>query len=170
MDYFDSLKDSDIFDTPLPEPVIYTDRPTVKGIVLDKEGKIALLYGNGYGLFPGGGIEEDETPEGAFLRECKEEIGCDVEIVKSLGVASQLRARDARRYVIHFFVATVLGEKGEPTTTQEDELACSIKWLSEDEIEREFNALLTFLPQDAYYQTNFNARTHFAAFQKYLRK
>lgn len=168
MNYFHSIKDSDIFENPLPEPQDYKDRPTVKGLVFDSEGKIPILFGNGYGLFPGGGIEEDETPEEAFIRECKEEIGCNIDILSQLGVATQYRARDSQKYDTYFFVAKVVGEKGVPTTMQADELACEVKWLFPEEVRENFLKLIDFLPQDQYYQTNFNSRTHLAALEKYL--
>ncbi len=34
---------------------------------------------------PGGGLDEDETPEVAVVREVKEETGLDVEVVKKIG-------------------------------------------------------------------------------------
>lgn len=168
MEYFHSIKDSDIFENPLPEPAEYSNRPTVKGLVFDSEEKIPILFGNGYGLFPGGGIEDGETPEEAFVRECKEEIGCNIEILSHLGIATQHRARDSRKYDIYFFVAKVTGEKGFPTTTQADELACEVRWLSLDDMKSQLLELINWLPQDQYYQTNFNARTHLAALEKYL--
>jgi mutator protein MutT len=33
--------------------------------------------------FPGGKIEQDETPERCAVRECREETGCDVEVVSA---------------------------------------------------------------------------------------
>jgi len=43
MEYFSIIKDSDIFENPLPEPEMYTSRPTVKGIVSDADGDISVL-------------------------------------------------------------------------------------------------------------------------------
>jgi len=36
--------------------------------------------------FPGGKAQKDETPEQALHRECKEELGCEIEIMKALPV------------------------------------------------------------------------------------
>ncbi len=36
-------------------------------------------------VLPGGGIEQDERPEDACVREAKEETGVDVEVVKKVG-------------------------------------------------------------------------------------
>ena len=54
-----------------------------RGIVIRDDGKIAIFNKtnkNEYKL-PGGGIENDETPEEAFKREVLEETGCIVEII-----------------------------------------------------------------------------------------
>ncbi len=169
MEHFSILKDKDIFDNPLPEPKEYSDRPTVKGLVFDSENNIALLCHpvENYGLFPGGGIEEGETKEQAFLRECKEEIGCDVEIVQELGSALQFRARDKRKYIIYFFVAKVLGGKGAPTTTQADELGVVVRWMTKEGLEKQLKEQAAFVSKD-WYNRQFNSRTHFKAFKKFL--
>ncbi len=39
----------------------------------------------GYWSFPGGGIEEKESPKEGAIREAKEETGLDIEIIKELG-------------------------------------------------------------------------------------
>jgi 8-oxo-dGTP diphosphatase len=53
-------------------------------IVLVEHGKVALIKrvrgGNTYYLFPGGGVEDGETPEEAARREALEELGVEVEL------------------------------------------------------------------------------------------
>jgi 8-oxo-dGTP diphosphatase len=171
MEYFSVLKDSDIFENPAPEPLEYIDRPTVKGLVFNSENKIAFLWHpvEKYGLLPGGGIEERETPEEAFIRECKEEIGCDVEIISKIGTAIQLRAKDGRRFVIDFFSARVVGNPYEPTTTQDDELSIELDWMTEEEMLSQLEEQSVFTSPD-WYQRQFNSRTHQAALKKFLRE
>ncbi len=54
------------------------------GIVLIQDGKVALIErhraGLDYFVFPGGGVDEGETPEQAAVREAMEELGVEVAI------------------------------------------------------------------------------------------
>lgn len=52
--------------------------------IIVQEGKIALIKrirgGETYYVFPGGGIEEGETPEEATKREAYEELGVHIKV------------------------------------------------------------------------------------------
>ncbi len=58
------------------------------GIVLIEEDKVALIErhraGLDYFVFPGGGVDEGETPEQAAIRETMEELGLEVVIKQKL--------------------------------------------------------------------------------------
>jgi len=60
------------------------------GIVLIKDNKVALIErhraGLDYFVFPGGGVEEGETPEQAAIREAMEELGIEVAIMQKVAV------------------------------------------------------------------------------------
>ncbi len=60
---------------------------SLAGCVLIKENKILLLnrIKTGWYELPGGKIEDNETPEQTAVREIKEELCCDVNIIKHLG-------------------------------------------------------------------------------------
>jgi len=53
-------------------------------VVIVQAGRVALIKrvraGRTYYLFPGGGVEEGETPEQAAIREAHEELGVEVEL------------------------------------------------------------------------------------------
>ncbi len=167
MEYFSLITDKDIFDNPIPEPKEYIDRPTAKGVILDVDRNVCMYTIHGRSLFPGGGIEEGETAEQAFVREAKEETGCDIKIVTRLGTALEFRNQPAKKYIVTFFVAEVLGDKGIPTTTQSDEKDMVIEWLSKERVLAVLENQEKSLPSGVY-TPFFASRTHLAAFKKYL--
>ena len=66
----------------------YEVREAARGVVVDADGLIALLWvgKHGYAKLPGGGLENGDDAEQAFYRECLEEIGCQVTITQQLGI------------------------------------------------------------------------------------
>jgi len=58
------------------------------GVVLIEDGNVALIErhraGRHYYVFPGGGVDEGETPEQAAVREMKEETGLRVTVQRKL--------------------------------------------------------------------------------------
>lgn len=60
------------------------------GIVLIQDGNVALIQrhraGLDYFIFPGGGVEEGESPEKAAIREAMEELGIEVAIRQKVAV------------------------------------------------------------------------------------
>ncbi|MBB4825172.1 RimJ/RimL family protein N-acetyltransferase [Sporosarcina luteola] len=74
-------------------------------VVIELEGQVALIKrrksGQEYYVFPGGGIEEGESPEQAAEREAFEELGVKVEIGETLG---QVQFNGTQ----HFFRAVII--------------------------------------------------------------
>jgi 8-oxo-dGTP diphosphatase len=60
------------------------------GIVLIQNGNVVLIErhraGVDYFVFPGGGMDEGETPEQAALREAMEELGIEVAIRQKVAI------------------------------------------------------------------------------------
>lgn len=62
------------------------------GVILEELGQVAVMRRERQGervyyLFPGGGVEEGETPEEAAVREAYEELGLHVEVERLVAVA-----------------------------------------------------------------------------------
>lgn len=74
-------------------PFILWHDPKVVTLIIVEDGAARVVVGRrgiepAYGLWclPGGYVNDDEHPADAAVRECREEIGADVEITHLLGV------------------------------------------------------------------------------------
>ncbi len=88
---------------------------TRAGIVLIEDSKVALIErhraGLNYFVFPGGGVDDGESPEQAAIREAMEELGVQVAIKQKI---AEIRFGQANRH-IYFLVERVSGEFGTGT-------------------------------------------------------
>ena len=86
-----------------------TIRYGARGIVINKEGKIAVIYKknkNEYKL-PGGGVDKGEDFKEAFKRECIEEIGCMIENVEYLFDIEEDHINDNFKQISKVYIAKV---------------------------------------------------------------
>ncbi len=119
---------------------------TRAGIVLIQDGKVALIErfraGRHYFSFPGGGVDEGETPEQAAVREAMEELGIEVVIRRKV---AEIQFSDRNQY--YFLVDHVGGEFGtgsgeEFTDSHPDDPETGVyipMWMPIDELPRHEN-------------------------------
>ena len=93
-----------------------------RGIVIRKDGKIAIFNKSNKKEFklPGGGLEENETPEEAFLREVLEETGCKVEIIANMGTTEEYKSVNNFKQISYVFVGKVLNDTRQLNLTQKE--------------------------------------------------
>ncbi len=106
-------------------------RFAARGIVIREDGKIAVFNKsnkNEYKL-PGGGIEGEEEPKEAFKREVLEETGCEVEIVKQIGITEEYKSLNNFKQTSYVFVGRVIKDtKQLHVTEKEKEEGAKLLW------------------------------------------
>jgi 8-oxo-dGTP diphosphatase len=119
------------------EGVHYTERPAAYAVVIGENGTVAVVKGEPSGLFwlPGGGSLPTETAEETIEREVREELACNIRLLRRIGEAKQYfyASTDNRHYemVAVFFLAEF---PDEPSGPGEHDLY----WLPLAEAERAF--------------------------------
>ena len=92
----------------------YRVREAVRAIVVDEDGKIALLHvsKSNYYKLPGGGMENGEDKMSTLRRECLEELGCEIEVVGEVGSILEYNKMFSLKHTSYCYIAKVKGKKG----------------------------------------------------------
>lgn len=79
----------------------------VFAIICDEDDKVLLCHRRDYDLWnlPGGGVEQNETPWQAVLREIKEETGLEAKILHFCGVY----AKSDKNEIVFSFACEIVG-------------------------------------------------------------
>src|SRR3990167_2677425 len=95
----------------------------LSGCVIIEEGKLLLLWKKKHNHyeFPGGKVNLGESLEEAARREVREEIGCEVDILKYVGY--QDFTIDGKNLRSHKFLARI--REGQTPRIMESEVLCS---------------------------------------------
>jgi ADP-ribose pyrophosphatase YjhB (NUDIX family) len=96
------------------EVIKFKTREAARAVVINNDGNIALLNVSkwNYHKLPGGGINEGEGVIAALKRECREEIGCEVEVTGEIGEIIEYRKMFNLKQTSYCYLAKVVGEKG----------------------------------------------------------
>ncbi len=97
-------------------------RFAARGVVFDENKNVALLpvTAHNYYKLPGGGIEDGEDKVEAFRRECLEEIGTDVEVIRELGSVVEYRVEFSLVQTSYCYLSKTKGEKQKAAFTQHE--------------------------------------------------
>ncbi|MGE5652757.1 MAG: NUDIX hydrolase [Bacillota bacterium] len=125
-----------------PDMGVEHERRSVRGIVLDASGKVALLRCHGpvsdghmmdcY-LTPGGGMELGETKEMTVRRELGEELGIEIEILSEVGCIVDRYNNIRQRNLVYYYLVMVAGSRPLQRTDEEDGFITTVEWLPIDE-------------------------------------
>ena len=145
-----------------------------RGIVLNDTNQIAVFFKmkkNEYKL-PGGGIDQGEDAILAFKRECEEEIGCEIEVVRNLGTILEVKSHENFEQLSYVFVAKVVKDYGALNLTQqEQDEGAGVVWMGvEDALKVIKNSLenLVASKYDSVYRTQFMVMRDVKILKKYL--
>lgn len=108
-------------------------RTAVRAVVFDQKGNVGLINVTklNYHKLPGGGVEPGEDLLTALKRECREELGCEIEVTAELGEIIEYRKIFNLTQNSPGFAAKVVGEKGKPAyTAEEADRGFEILWVS----------------------------------------
>ncbi len=159
--YLKVIQSSDVFPkSEIKKPQKYTERQTVKAIVLNNMNEIALVTNSIHNLYslPGGGADGDNL-ESEIIRECLEEINQEVKITGKVGVIKEFRDRDAKEYINTCFVALAVKKIDNDTRTEEEiKNGLRVEWVSKEKLKDIFNEQSKKVKdgQISFYNTAFN--------------
>ncbi|MBQ8040829.1 MAG: NUDIX domain-containing protein [Lachnospiraceae bacterium] len=111
-------------------------RKTSRAIVMNEDGKYAVMYAEKFNLYslPGGGIEEGEDEISTLIREIYEETGCICDFVEQLGIVSENRNHQDYTTLSYYFVVHTKTKTSDTHLTEaEIENGTSVKWFSLEE-------------------------------------
>jgi 8-oxo-dGTP pyrophosphatase MutT (NUDIX family) len=109
------------------------DRITLSGCIMLHNNSILLLHRtkkNCYEL-PGGKVKDNESPKNAAKREIKEELGCDVTIMRKIG--NKEFTENGRNMTYIWFLASI--HKGQSPKVMETNIFDHYKYIPIDKLE-----------------------------------
>lgn len=106
-------------------------KPTIKvaaGVVVEEDRLLITQRTSGFWEFPGGKLEQGESPRQALKRELMEELGVSVLVGDQLMIVDH--SDNHRRIILHTFFCSL--ESGRPTAVDVVDLA----WVRPDELQK----------------------------------
>ena len=120
----------------------YENRPAAYAVILNNEGKIAVVTAQ-KGLFlPGGGSEPLESPKETVIREVLEETGRNSRVIQRLGMTTEYFEVENRYYrmeAVFFLAEFIIEPQGEGEH--------ALFWLSASELQSFFYASHNWIAQ-----------------------
>lgn len=125
----------------------YRTREAARGIIFNKDNKIAAIYVGAYDYYKtvGGGLEHEQSQEEALNAECKEEIACTIKNIEQLPIkVIEIRGKTKLLQTNSIFkcqVNEIFEERN--LTDAEGKLSYETKWLENEDC---YQAFMTKAP------------------------
>ncbi|MFC4099110.1 NUDIX hydrolase [Paenibacillus xanthanilyticus] len=135
MQWFAKITDLDVVGEASGE-LSQVSRHASRGVLLDDSMQVALMYMSTVDIYklPGGGVDEDEDIEAAFIREIREETGYEAEITHVLGIVDEHKQRTGFLQRSYCYMAHALRELGFAALTEsEAKLGMKAVWMPIDQ-------------------------------------
>ena len=106
-------------------------REAVRAVLLNDSNEIALMHIAKYNVYklPGGGVDEGENLETAFVREMMEETGCEAKKTDEIGITIEKRDQWKMFQISHCYVARAKEVKSLELTEEEKDSGFSLHWI-----------------------------------------
>jgi 8-oxo-dGTP diphosphatase len=136
-------------DDQYPHRGISHTRPNARALIQNDQGLFAFNHIYALDKFgqrdyletPGGGLNDQESPEQAILREVEEELGVVSQIITKIGIVEDFYNLIQRQNLNHYFYLKVTGNGLKQWTAQEHVLIRKQLWLTLDEAIRWYRQL-----------------------------
>ncbi|NOU88199.1 NUDIX domain-containing protein [Paenibacillus sp. LMG 31460] len=118
-----------------PEFMDRISRYGSRGVLLDSMLNVAMMYMSKTNLYklPGGGVDEGENTEDAFLREIKEETGYEAEIIHELGYIEEHKKINDFMQISYCYIAKAHNSVSDTMLSESEmQLGMVVKWMTLD--------------------------------------
>lgn len=115
-----------------PEVLDTISRYGARGVLVDDGCNVAMMYMSKTNLYklPGGGVDEDEDSEDAFLREIQEETGYEADIIHKLGYIEEHKKRNDFMQLSYCYIAKAGKRQNTMLSESEEQLGMVVKWMT----------------------------------------
>jgi 8-oxo-dGTP diphosphatase len=134
MELIKRITNSDILGG-IPEFMDNISRYGSRGVLVDYMLNVAMMYMPKTNLYklPGGGVDEGENPEDAFLREIKEETGYGAEIIHELGYIEEHKKSNDFMQFSYCYIAKAHNDVSDTMLSESEmQLGMMVKWMTID--------------------------------------
>lgn len=175
MHYLATLCDKDVFPQLVHSaPSHYEKRVTVKAVARNEKGQFGFVTNpvHGFYLLAGGGAESQDLMM-EIKRECVEEIGYEVDVVRGIGRIHEFRDRDAKEYETICFLVGINKKIGKDLRTEDEKNnGLSVVWLESEDAQKILKEQVVKVERGevGFYNTAFNIMRDQLFFAEFFKK